>query len=230
METYGQVISRITNAINALQKDSRKPKRYILSVFKEKGQYLLSQKIRDRTIYRETNLFKWLNCVELKQIDTIKCPIIEFRTCKSLVRSKKKLPNILGSKYGYAVLVVQTIDGEKIYQPTTLREYNNNKKRANYELFSGQFYYISDNYLYIPDTEIEVVDVLLLTFDEDYERSSSCSEFSECYDVYAQKVPLPKKIAEVAIQETVREIVGTIGIVSDTNSDLDSNQKGATIG
>lgn len=226
--TYAQAISRITNSLNALQKDTRVSKRYILSVLKETGAFLLSQKLRDRTLFRETDLFKWIRCVELIQDDIIKCPVVEFRRCKSISRSKKKLPKIIGSKYGYAVLIVQTIDGEKTFDYISLVDYNNNSKRSNSDKFKGNYYYINE-YLYIPDSEIEVVDILLLTLDEDAEDCSSCSEKGECDEVLQQDFPIPDKLMNVVIQETLKEISFRLQIPADSNSDLDPNQKGATI-
>lgn len=226
--TYAQAISRISNSLNSLQKDARIPKRYILSVLKETAEFLLSQKLRDRTLFRETDLFKWIRCVELKQEDTVKCPILEFKKCKTLSRSKHKLPKIVGSKYGYAVLVVQTVDGEKHFKHITLREYNNNSKRENAEKFKGGYFYINE-YLYIPDSEIELVDILLLTLDEDAEDCSSCSDRTECDDVLQQEFPVPSKLMNVVIQETLKELSFRLQIPRDENSDLDSHQKSATI-
>lgn len=225
--TYSQAISTIRNTLNALQKDTRISKRYILSVLKETATFLVSQKLRDRTLFRETDLFKWIRCVEMKQEDVIKCPIVEFKRCKSISRSKKKLPKIVGSKYGYAVLIVQTIDGEKIFKPITILDYNNQSKRPNSDKFKGGYYYINE-YLYIPDSEIEVVDVLLLTFDEDAEECSSCSEVKECSNILEQEFPVPDKLLKVVIQETLKEISFRLQIPKDENSDLDSNQRTAT--
>lgn len=226
--TYGEAVSRIINDVNALTKDQRLSKRWILSILKEVGEFLLSQKLLDKTLYRETDLFKWLKCVELKQDEIVKCPIVEFRRCKSLMRSKKKLPKIIGSKYGYAVLIVTTIDGARRFAPISLLEYTSMVQRRNYEKFIGTKYYIADNYLYIPDSEVEVVDMLILSLDEDCEDASGCSEQNPCQSVWEKEFPFPAKFANVIVQEALKEVTMRLQVPTDSNSDLDSNQKGAT--
>lgn len=227
--TYGQATSRVINSLNSLTKDMRISKRYVLSVLKEVGAFLLSQKILDKTLYRETELFKWIRCVEMKSDDIVKCPIVEFRRCDSVMRSKKKLPKIVGSRYGYAILSVTTIDGSRKLSFTTLSEYTNMIRRRNYKKFIGTRYYISDGYLYIPDSEIEVVDLLLLTLDEDYEDCSSCSEKPNCQSVWDTELPLPDKFGNVVLNETIKEVAMRLNIRQDVNGNLDPNILSQTI-
>lgn len=222
MSTYNEVISRVQNGLNSLTKDMRIPKRYILAVLKETGTFLLSQKMRDKSIYRETDLFTWLHCVELKNIDVIKCPVFEFRRCNSVMRSKKKLPKIIGSKYGYAVLMVTSVDGENTLSVTSLMEFTSLRNRKDYKKFAGNFFYISDDYLYAPDSEIELVDVLALTIDEDHEECSSCKD-SKCKSAYEIDFPLPESVANSVVQETIREISLRLGVQRDENGNLDQN-------
>ena len=86
--TYNEVISRIQNTFNALNKDSYIPKRYILSVLKSKAEFIMSQKFNDKSLFRETNLFTWLNCVEMKEVDTYKCGVVEIEDCDKVMQTK----------------------------------------------------------------------------------------------------------------------------------------------
>lgn len=190
---------------------------------------ILSQKMLDKTLYRETDLFKWIRCIELKQDDIVSCPVVEFRRCKSLMRSKKKLPDIIGSRYGYAILILTTIDSARRFSQITLNDYNILSRRKNSKKFLGTHYYIQDRYLYIPDSEVEVVDMFVLTLDEDAEDCSSCSEIPECQSVWDREFPFPDKLANTIISESIKEISLRLQIPTDTNSDLDQNNKSATI-
>lgn len=227
--TYKEIVSRVVNSLNSVSKDNRIPKRYVLSVLKETGAFLLSQKMLDKTLYREEDLFKWIRCVELEEDDLVKCPIVEFRRCNSLMKSKKKLPKIIGSRYGYAVLVVATIDGNRRFSFSTLSDYTFLNSRKYFKKFKGTKYYISDGYLYIPDSEVEVVDMLVLTLDEDADECSGCSEKSPCKSVWDTEFPLPAKFSNVVIQETIKELSLRLQIPKDENSNLDSLQKTQTI-
>ena len=224
--TYGDLISSVVNGFNSTKKDMRIPKRYILSVFKKNAEFIMSQKLRDRSLYREEDLFTWLNCIELKREDIVKCPIIEFKTCKDLMRTKKKLPKILSSIFGYAILLVTTIDGEKEYKIKTLSSYNTLKRRSNFDKFKGKYSYLKDGYLYIPDSDVEAVNILILTLDEDSDEISECSDPNlKCTSIWDREIKVADKILTPIIQQTVQEISIRFNIPVDENSNLDVNVK-----
>lgn len=228
--TYGEAVSRINNGLNSVRKDMRIPKRYILSVLKEVGSFLLSQKIRDKTLYKEVDLFKRFPCVELIPDDIVRCPIVEFRRCGSLMRSRNKLPKIVGSRYGYAILLVSTIDGSKVFQQKTIQSFRQDSHRKNNDKFKGGNYYILDGYLYIPDSEVEVVEILALTLDEDSDKLSSCGEYDECRSLWDTKFPsFPDRISDVIVKEAIKEVSTRLSVPVDENSNLDVNQKVQTI-
>jgi len=68
-------------------------KRFVLHILEQKMTFFLSQKLRDRTLYRESNLFSVINCYELEKIDTVSCDIIEFKTCDVVMKGKKNSQN-----------------------------------------------------------------------------------------------------------------------------------------
>ena len=224
--TYGDLISSVVNGFNSTKKDMRIPKRYILSVFKKNAEFIMSQKLRDRSIYREEDLFTWLNCIELKKEDIIKCSIVEFKSCKSLMKTKKKLPKILSSIFGYAILMVTTIDGDKEYKVKTLSSYNTLKRRKSFDKFKGNYVYIKDGYLYIPDSEVEAVNILLLTLDEDSDEMSECGDPNlGCISIWDRVIKVADKILTPIIQQTLQEISMRFNIPIDENSNLDVNIK-----
>lgn len=224
--TYGELVSSVVNSFNSIKKDMRIPKRYVLSVFKKNAEFIMSQKLRDRSLYREEDLFTWLNCIELKREDVVKCPIIEFKTCKDLMRTKKKLPKILSSIFGYAILLVTTIDGEKEYKIKTLSSYNTLKRRSNFDKFKGKYAYLKDGYLYIPDSDIEAINILILTLDEDSDEISECSDPNlKCTSIWDRDIKVADKILTPIIQQTVQEISVRFNIPVDENSNLDVNVK-----
>ena len=93
--TNAEFVSRVLNGLNSLDKDSRISRRYILHVGRQKSAFYISQKMNDRSLFREDNLYTTLNCFELEKIEVTKCDIIEFRRCKSIMKSKKKLPELI---------------------------------------------------------------------------------------------------------------------------------------
>lgn len=225
MATYREIVSRIENSLNSLTKDTFIPRRYILSVFKSKAEFFMAQKLFDKTLFRETSLFKWVNCVQMVEEDIIKCGKLEFKRCKSLMKSKKKLPKVLWSKYGSSVILVTTIDGEKEYKLISQVDYMNLLKRPNSEKFIGKFAIIIDDYLYLPDSEIKMVNILIYTLDEKADDLSDCKECDDCESYWDKEVLISDKIREVVIQETLKEVSMRLQIPKDENPNSDSNIK-----
>lgn len=223
---YREIVSRIQNSLNTLAKDTFIPRRFILSVFKSKAEFLMAQKLYDKTLFRETNLFKWINCVTMIEDDIVKCDKIEFKRCKSLMKSKKKLPKLLWSKYGASVLLVTNIDGTKEYKLISQADYINLVNRRNADKFLGKYAILyPDNHLYIPDSDVKAVNVLVYTLDEKSSDTSDCKDCEECQSYWDTEIEISDKIREVVMQETLKEISLRLQIPKDENDDLSSLTK-----
>jgi len=228
--TYREIASRIQNGLNTLVKDTFIPRRYILSVFKSKAEFFMAQKLYDKTLYRETSLFKWINCITMLDEDAVKCNNVEFRGCKELVKSKKKLPKLLWSRYGSSIFMVSNIDGSKEYTLISQKDYLNIVKRAHSDKFLGNYAILyPDNHLYIPDSTVRKVNVLMYTLDETADDASDCEYSENCESYWDKEILISDKIREVVIQETIKEVSMRLQIPVDANSNLDANQKSQTV-
>ncbi len=222
-----EFVSRVISGLNSLSKDDRISKRHILSVGRGKSEFLISQKMADRSLYREDNIFKTIDCFKLERINVTKCDIIEFRNCKNIMKSVKKLPKLIYSKYGNSLKDVTTIDNEIDFKFTTPSQHRRDKNRQGTQDYIS--YYVKDGYLYLLDTEVEVVNLYMITLETDkIDKISDCSD-KICKSLWDYEFVYPSKLEEPIIQETIKEIVGKKGIPADTNPNLDNNQKGKTI-
>ena len=213
-----EFVSRVLNGLKSLSKDSMISRRFILKVGQEKAKFFISQKLGNSELYRENNLLSTLNCFELKKVSIIDCPIIEFRTCKQLMKSKNKLPELIYSKYGSSVKEVTSIDGEFLIKPMTPAQYRLNKQRKDNS--RDLYFYIKDNYLYIPDTEVEVVNVSLVTLDLfELDELSSCGE-GNCKSAWDYEFICSDKLMEVVISETIKEVALSKQVQEDQNPNL----------
>ena len=220
--TNGEITSRIINTFKALSKDVRLSRRYVLKMLQNKATFYISQKLSDKSLFREMNLYKILDCFEMEKIDIYKCDIIEFRSCKKLMKSKKKLPDLIFSKYGSSILEVTSLDGEYLFKAITPVQYRMNKQRAGNNI-NKQFFYIKDGYLYIPDSEIAVVSLSLITLElYDLEQCSSCSK-EKCKSAWEFEFIVPDKLLEVVISETLKELSINRQIQEDQNQNLQDN-------
>lgn len=223
--TNSEIVSRIATGINALNKDSRISKRYILHVARKKAESYISSKLNDRSLYRENNVFVSIPCFELQKEDVIKCNIVEFRRCKSLMKSKHKLPKLIYSKYGSSLKEVTSIDSLKEFSPTTPSQYKKNQNRV--EKSDNIEYYVKDDYLYLVDSEIEGVDLYLITMETDKINTlSACnSEDCECKSLWEYEFTIPNKLEEQVVLDSIKEISLKLGIPTDETGNLNSNEK-----
>jgi len=224
--TYNEVISRVQNTLNAVNKDMYIPKRYILAVLKSKAEFLVSQKFNDKSLFREMNIFSWVNCVEMKEMDTYMCGLVELEDCGTVMVTKVKLPELIWSRYGSSILMVTNITNSKKYQLISPLEFMNIKNRSNFEKFKGKYAIIyPDNRIIIPDSTVKRINVLLYTLDESIINMGYCEECDNCNNYYDAEFNLPNKIGEAVIQEAIKEISLRMQIQKDELPSGNSNEK-----
>lgn len=233
MATYNEIVSRIELDFNALQKDVRIPRRYILKIFKDTAEFFIAQKLYDKSLFREMDMYKWIKCVKFKPDNYISCGKFEFKRCKNLMKSVKKVPKILSSKFGYAVLLVTNLDNTKTYKVITMSDYINMSNRPHFDKFKGKYViFDADGYLYIPDSEIKALNMLVITLDEKSEEYGDCDEKNDCADCinyWDMRIDIPAKLSELIYAETFNKVARRLNIPKDENDDLDSNRKTQTI-
>lgn len=215
------LVSRIQTLLKGTSKDGRISRRLILKTAESKAKFLIAQKLNDRSLYREQNLYQTISCIELIEQDLIKCLIVEFKSCRSLKRSKLKLPELIHSKYGNSLKEVISVDGQYSFEPITPSQYRLNKKRT--IKTKTDYFYVQDGYLYLPDSDVEMVDLVILTTDlYELEQCSSCSE-NKCKSAWEFEFICPDKLLEVVIQETIKELSLNKQIREDVNPNLNEN-------
>ena len=220
-----EIVSRVRNGLNSISKDDRISRRYILHVAKQKATFLISQKMSDRSLFREDNLYKTLDCFELEPIDVVRCDILEFRRCKSIMRSKCKLPKLIYNRYGNSLKEVITADGEKEFKPITPSQYRRDKNRV--EPSDYIYYYVKDGYIYLLDTEIELISLYLISMELDsLDKNCGCNDLGdECMSLWDYEFNVPDKLAEAVVGETIKEIAIAKQMPRDENPNSNNNEK-----
>ena len=218
MLTKGEFVSRVINGLNSLNKDQRISRRYILHVGINIVRDFLGKRITEGLLLRDLNIVTNIDCLEMIPEDTVKCDIIEFKRCKSLMRSKCKLPELFGSSFGASIISVTALDDMTEFKPITLKQFRRNLNREDME---GLFeYYVKDNYLYLPNSNVRRVNVELITlFPEDVKN---CGEEDDCKEVYETEFIVPSKFIDNVVKATIQEVAFKKQIPTDENPNLDS--------
>ncbi len=213
--------SLIITTLSSTNKDSKIPRRLALAVGESKAKTYISQKLNDRSLYREVNIYREIPCVEFIEISKVECPIISFRLCDTIYRSKEKIPELLWSKYGHTLKEIRTLDGNKVFLPITASQYRKNKQRSQQATTLNFFY--EDQYVYIVDEPLKMGNLYLLTQDlYELEQICECSD-KKCDSVWDFDFVCPDKLEEVIIQETLKQLMVTRQLPKDENPNLNSN-------
>lgn len=222
MTTKGEIADRILTTLRRDSKDRFLSRRYVLNILEEKMTFLLSQKLRDRSLYRESNLYTTLECYEFEEIENIKCDIIEFRRCESIMKGKKKLPTLIYSRYGDSINYISNLDVSIEITETNPKKYINDKKRRSYK--PKPMYYIKDGFPYLVDTKMEVGEINLLTLDTERAEEVTCKGKDKCKPSIDYEFIGSDKLRDIAVQQTLQEIAGTfLQIQPDENPDNNEN-------
>jgi hypothetical protein len=223
--TNAEIVSRITNGGRLLSKDSTLSKRYILHVAEKAVEFLISHKLKDKSLFRES-IYSSIGCFDLEPKDTYSCGVIEFKSCNKLMKSKKKLPKLISSRYGAAIRSVTSIDfmADSDFTFSTLEQFKRNRKRLNGNEDNNHFY-IKDGYLYIPDSDIRKVSFEVLIVNT-FNLSNLDSNFEkDCRSAWEYEFICPDKLLNPMIEMVRNELNLPLQIPKDENPNMDSNIK-----
>lgn len=225
--TNGEFVSGIMNDARLLSKDTYISRRHILAKGRSIADTYIAQRIDSHDLTFEYDLVSVIDCFEMKSSDYISCEMIDLKLCKSIMKSKNKLPKTINGRIGVGVLSVTSIDGEYEFKQISSRGFKD-KLNNKYVRDKSGFYIIQDGYLILPNSSIEVVRVELLALDESEIEDCGCGETkgSDCKTVWEQKFICPANIFSMVRDKTAQEIATLyLGISPDENPNMNENVK-----
>lgn len=204
--TNGEAVSLIVNSFRLTNRDQHISRRFVLRTLRSTVKTWIAQRMADRSIQQDYNLYSELKCFEFERINSVKCPNIEFRRCDVLMKSVEKLPELVHSKIGASIKEVISVDGNFEFRLIDAQQYRRNKNRT-VKIDNQVYLYVgSDGYLYIPDHEIYTVDLLLLTQETELlEECSKCGE--KCKSGWDAQFICPDKLMDPLFKD-VKQIIG----------------------
>lgn len=214
---YREAVSRVINTLKLNNRDEHVSRRYVLSLLKSVSQTLISQKWLDRTILYESNLFTNITCFEFEPIEVVSCPHIEFRRCKTLMKSVKPLPKLVFSRLGGSLRDINSLDGLFKFTVVDKAQYLRNIKRAH--SIKGEVYIYLDNdmHLYIPDQEIYTLDLNVLTTAPDEAEDCSGCKIENCKSKWETEFICPQKLEDVVFTQVLQILGMSRQIINDQN-------------
>lgn len=218
--TNRQLVSNIMGQLAAYQKDDRIPRRLILNTALSISHELHSQRLRDKSLFLEDSLFQKIECLELEQVDPSECAK-EFGSCRILMRSVKKLPKSVYSRFGNSVVLVTSVDDSVEFDKQNFDDISSTAPGRYSSLYAGKpKYLVFDDYLYIYDYEIYFVNVVLLSL----QRNDTDTD-SECANSWDYTFVCSDTIIDTIPRLTLERLNVARQLTKDENPNMNSNVK-----
>lgn len=225
----GEIVSMVMNRFRSLTPDRRLSRRYVLSEVEVAMRTIIEQKINDGTLQLDS-IYKHIKCLGLEKVNPISCPMLDLRTSKILMRSKKKLPKVLYSRYGSLVREVTTVDNEKLLKKINSKEYRR-LKYAPKGLKEKYHYIIEEGYLWVVDTEIYAVNLQMVTNDDEaLTESQECLDYSGsnsqgCKSGWDYELDIADHLIKVVVDIASQAVSVTKQIPIDDNPNMKENEQ-----
>lgn len=213
-----EFISTIKNNLNTIPLDTRLSGEYIYFTAMNIASFLIKRETENRKIFKNTSIFYKLPCVELEEVSVVDC---NFNiSCKTLMRSKKPLPKAFLSNYG-SVIQIFNVMRNKDYKEVSITHYKNISSQKN-KARNTKYFWIENDYLYIPDSEVEILVVIglfsnpeeVIAFNEEY-----------CTKLLDFTLPVPDYLLQPVTEMTLKQLSIRLQIPRDEDSNLNSLDK-----
>jgi hypothetical protein len=216
--TNSQIVSKVINSLRLINKDEHISRRYVLRVLRDTAKVLIAQKLMERSIQEDLNLYTHIPCFEFEKVEIVSCPIIEFRKCATLMKSVKPLPELIFSRLGASIKNITNVEGLVQLGLISSQQYLRNRNRK--VSIKGEVYvYLGvDNHLYIPDYEIWAIDLDTITMKTDEaDECSSCKKV-ECKSGYEYEFICPDRLLDAVFKDALQTLTTTYkAITPDQN-------------
>lgn len=219
--TIGEFTSAINNSLNSVSLDDFLSREYIYWMGINNAKLLLKRESDQRNLFKNLNFFTKLDCVDLKEVDKADCDV--KIPCNKIMRSKKKLPTSLTSKFGDIVKVYNITKDIEFTQKSAARvsysSYSKYKK-------STYNFWIQDGYLFIPDSTVKRVLVYGIFLDPEEVKEFNGEDDSEsCTSIYDTEFPVPEYLLSTVTDMTLQQVFNTKRVPKDENGNLNVNMK-----
>lgn len=220
--TQGEFTSVAENRLRMLSKDSNIGRRTILSAGRSMAKKIITQRVQERALFRQLDLFVEIECIEFEPESIVTCKFIEFKSCKKLMVSKKTLPELFSTRYGLSIGELYSIERQKTFNQSTLYQYRlDSQREARYE---QDEFFILGNRIYLPDSDVRVLSGNFLTPDRyDADQLSECTD--GCKSAWEYEFVCPDMFLEDVISYTVQNLLQTKSIQPDEKADQNENSK-----
>jgi len=217
--TVREDIAQVRKGVNSVNLDVRLTNKFIYNKIQDVAKLIIKREAETRKLYKSTELFTTLSCVNLIKDELKNCSNIYIPNCTQVMRSEFKLPKAYLSNTG-SILNVYSVDRSVQFFQTTPSGFVNISKRE----FKGKqkYFWIENDYLIIPDSYITQVGVTGLFIDN---TIVDVLNGIECSSILESNSTIPDGLRYDVIRTAISEIAGiTRRIPEDESPDANANK------
>lgn len=226
-----EAISRLRNLIKVVREDAFITDRFIYGMIMKVSKPLLRKEALQVNIYKNSTLFKEINYFELVDVGSVESKCFNFESHCVIKRSKEKLPKITNIDLGPIIRYVGSLDMSVALTRTSLLEYKNKKKMSTFKYNKTHYYWIADDYLYIPEVDWEACRLEAMfeeSFDDGRCSDTDDEDSPQCKPEQEREMPIPDYMLDDIEQKVFTEIVTankilSINPINDRQTDILKN-------
>lgn len=221
MTTNRDVVHLFRTQTKEIDGDRYLSDRAILADILSVKNLLVKREIDKRRLKDIDSIWTTIPCLEMISVPLAEC--CSYTSPCTVRRSKYKLPKIGESIWGYIIEGVWNIDGKVSFDKGSAKTYANLL-----DLLDNppKVYWIQNNYLYVSDSDIEIVRVRLLLEDLEMDRRLfSCSEEfeeMECRNPLDDEFKCPGYLIQSVLDVAVQKYIGVTARVPQDQTDNDT--------
>lgn len=218
METIGNTISRVRNALRGTQDDAFLTDRLIYSTILKFAKLYIKRQDNENKIMRFQSLFEVLPCVELIEVDKVAACCGGIKSKCIIKRTKEKLPDPMEGTYGPLFRDITSIDGSQIMYKTYPGTYVAMTNSTNFKYNKTLYYWYLDGYLYFPNILWDAVRIEAIWDDN--------IEYMKCDgDVCDLRQDQPTHVPDYLFAEIEQQVLSQFGMTMQIPADnKDDNQ------
>lgn len=223
MPTNRSVCSDIADFLRVNNIDERLSYRFILSELRIASENFIKQDADNRRLFKQSDLFKPLACgITMVEVPLVECGF-DISDVRTMMKSTEPLPTPYYTNYG-ALIRVTNIDGSRNYTLTNFEDYNDAINRKYVDQTALYFFVIND-YLYIPNAYVEAVRVSGFWKTDDYLTAGSCNQALPCIKPLDQEFNCPDYLIKVVKDSVKQQLLQTLQRPTDNRPDMNSSSK-----
>jgi len=206
LPTVRQVISDVRQDLNRVTLDGYLTAKYLHSKLLDKAKLFMKREADDRKLQLAQDIWVTINDFEMEDSSLVGCADIAVPHCTRIMISKKALPEIYTTRYGF-LMNVQSMDYSRPYIQTTPREYAKIKQRR-FQNPNLRYFWIYNNKLVIPESMVESVTVRAIFCDKaEGLKVEGCNQ-AACIRTLDQTFTVPEHMLDDVKNATVLAIAG----------------------